>query len=326
MKKFWLGISILLIQLSVNAQKIAEDYYDLAYYEMYNMLIGQDLLSIKRAAFLAEWAYYEGELDYNIDFCNEIDRIVEFVNSFYEINNLNLYKTGKQMALNEYFFRPYSGNQYKPYTYDFDDFLLDDELWESQFVSKVLITHKGQCRSLPWLYKIIANEISADVYLAYAPGHCYIMYRDEDMFIPEDWINLELTSHQMQPTWWIKYNFEINDSALLVGTYMTPLTDMQTVAKQMADLALGYIRKFHRYDEFTFQCASASLDFFPKNPNAWIIRIKSLEQMIKNHLFMTDNLIDDYTADLISLLADSREKLDKTYMTEETKEMKECRR
>lgn len=326
MKKFWLGISILLIQLSVNAQKIAEDYYDLAYYEMYNMLIGQDLLSIKRAAFLAEWAYYEGELDYNIDFCNEIDRIVEFVNSFYEINNLNLYKTGKQMALNEYFFRPYSGNQYKPYTYDFDDFLLDDELWESQFVSKVLITHKGQCRSLPWLYKIIANEISADVYLAYALGHCYIMYRDEDMFIPEDWINLELTSHQMQPTWWIKYNFEINDSALLVGTYMTPLTDMQTVAKQMADLALGYIRKFHRYDEFTFQCASASLDFFPMNPNAWIIRIKSLEQMIKNHLFMTDNLIDDYTADLISLLADSREKLDKTYMTEETKEMKECRR
>lgn len=69
------------------------------------------------------------------------------------------------------------------------------------------------------------------------------MYKDEDNFTPEDWINLELTTHQMQPTWWIKKDFEICDSAILVGTYMTPLTDVQTVACQMADLALGYAKK-----------------------------------------------------------------------------------
>ena len=50
----------------------AEDFYVSAFNEMSNMLYGIDTLSIKRSAFLAEWAYYEGDLDYQTDFCNEI--------------------------------------------------------------------------------------------------------------------------------------------------------------------------------------------------------------------------------------------------------------
>ena len=117
---------------------IAEDYYVSAFNEMSDMLAGRRELSIKRAVYLAEWAYYEGNLDYKADFCDEIDRIVKFVNLLYDVNKLSYYKTGKQMALNEYFFRPYSGNQYKPYTYDFESFSKDQESWECQFVSKVL--------------------------------------------------------------------------------------------------------------------------------------------------------------------------------------------
>ena len=37
------------------------------------------------------------------------------------------------------------------------NFFKENENWENQFVSKVLNTHKGQCHSLPMLYKILAN-------------------------------------------------------------------------------------------------------------------------------------------------------------------------
>ncbi len=157
MKKVWLYILFLYIQLSAQAQsKIAEDYYVSAFNEMSDMLAGRDSLSIKRAVFLAEWAYYEGKLDYYIDFCNEIDRIKTFIRSFYAANKLQAYKTGMQMAITSYMVSPYSGNGYTPYTYDFETFSTDNEPWERQFVSRTLKTHKDQCRSLPWMYKILA--------------------------------------------------------------------------------------------------------------------------------------------------------------------------
>ena len=325
----WLLLYLLLIQLqlSVHAQSMtAEEYYVSAFNEMSDMLAGRDTLSIKRAVYLAEWAYYEGKLDYKTDFCDEIDRIKTFILSFYEVNKLQTYKTGMQMAISSYIVSPYSGNNYTPYTYDFETFLMDKEPWECQFVSRTLKTHKGQCRSLPWMYKILASELNAEASLAHAPRHCYIMYKDEDKITPEEWINLELTTNQMNPSWWIKQDFEICDSAVQVGTYMTPLTDPETVACQMAELAFGYHEKFNRYDEFTYYCASRSLEFYPMNPNAWIIRGKSLERIIHDYLARTGNIVDDYAAYLIQLMDETKHSFDKMYMTEETEEIRERRK
>ena len=84
------------------------------------MLDGKIPLSIKRAVFLAEWAYLDGELDYDA-YCLGIDTAVAFLQRFIASNGLEQYKTRKNMALTEYFFRPYSGNRHKPFTYDFDD-------------------------------------------------------------------------------------------------------------------------------------------------------------------------------------------------------------
>lgn len=128
MKKLLVIIFLFLVPLSLKAQsKTAEDYYVLAFNEMSDMLDGRDSLSIKRAVFLAEWAYYEGKLDYKTDYCNEIDRIKAFIYSIYKVNNLNNYKTGMQMAISSYMARPYSGNNHTPYTYDYDTFSIDHE-------------------------------------------------------------------------------------------------------------------------------------------------------------------------------------------------------
>lgn len=316
MKRIICLITLILLKLSAVSQEMtAEDYYFYAFNSMADMLAGKDTLSIKRAVFMAEWAYLEGELDYEKDFCNEINRITAFLNKFYDANRLSSYKTGKQIAINDYFFKPYSGNGYTPYTYDFEYFSKEESDWEGQFVSKVLKTHKGQCRSLPWMYKILAKEIGADVSIAHAPGHCYIMYRDEDNFTPEEWINLEVTTNQMVPAWWIKQDFEICDSAVLAGTYMTPLTDVQTVASQMAELAFGYVEKFKRYDDFSYWCSTRSLEFYPMNPNAWIIRGKSLDRILQDYLERNGHIYDSHVAYLETLIADTMCGFDKTYMT-----------
>lgn len=250
---------LLFLQVCFSQNRRAEDYYVSAFNEMSDMLAGRDSLSIKRAVFLAEWAYYEGKLDYKTDFCDEIDRIKTFIRSVYAVNKLHTYKTGMQMAISSYMVSPFSGNNYTPYTYDFETYSIDNEPLDLQFVTKTLKTHKGQCRSLPWMYKILANELNADVSLAHAPRHSYIMYKDEDKITPEEWINLELTTN-------------------------------------------------------------------PMNPNAWIIRGKSLERLIQDYLMKNNNIIDDYCAYLIKLMDETKLRLDKTYMTEETEEIIERRK
>ncbi len=87
------------------------------------MLDGKAPLSIKRAVFLAEWAYLDGELDYTA-YSAQIDSTAAALKRFMQANNLHQFRTGANYALFEYFSRPYSMNNHKPFTYDFDDFFV----------------------------------------------------------------------------------------------------------------------------------------------------------------------------------------------------------
>lgn len=70
MKRIICLLTLILISLSAISQEMrAEDYYVSAFNSMADMLADKDTLSIKRAVFLAEWAYLEGKLDYEKDFC-----------------------------------------------------------------------------------------------------------------------------------------------------------------------------------------------------------------------------------------------------------------
>ena len=196
--------------------------YNAAFLEISDMLDGKQPLSIKRAVFLAEWAYLDGELDYE-EFCKTIDNAADFVKRFIRANQMEKYKTAKNMALIEYFFRPYSGNGHKPFTYNFSD-IEGTEDFTQQFFRKVMQTHEGQCRSLPMYYRVLAEAVDADAHIAYAPQHVFIRYRDEDNLFPEDWVNVELTSQQLTPEFWIKENFGISEKAIENKVYLYPLT------------------------------------------------------------------------------------------------------
>lgn len=310
----------------INLNSIAQDAgkirYQKAYQEMEDMLSGKQVLSIKRAVFIAEWAYLDGILDYDKDFCQPIAKNVAFLKRFIEANKLEKYKTAKQIALCDFFFRPWSGNGYTPFTYDYSKEFPEDD-WHYQLVSRTLRNHKGQCRSLPWTFKLLAEELGATAYLAHLPNHCFIMYKDEDDLFPEDWVNVEITSHQYVPTFWNKEHFEVKDSAISVGTYLTPLTDKQTIACQLADLAFSYYKKYHVYDEFTLKCVDVALQYYPMNPNAIIIRGKSLDALLLRHLQVNGHLRDTYTDMNDRESRKTFRMLHDTYWTQETPRLKE---
>ena len=223
-------------------------------------------------------------------------------------NGLERYKTGKNLALTEYFFRPYSGNGHKPFTYDFDDTGGQAD-FTKQFVTKVMQTHSGQCRSLPMYYKVLAETLGAEAYIAYAPAHVFIRYRNEDKMYPEEWVNVELTTHQITPESFYKEHFEVSDKAIENKVYLAPLTDRETVAAQLADLAFGYRNKFKYYDVFTRLCTAKSLEYYPQHPKACIILGKSLDAALVKHLKENGYKEDAYARQIIAQSGALHEKL-----------------
>ncbi|MDR0232100.1 MAG: hypothetical protein LBI82_08275 [Dysgonamonadaceae bacterium] len=282
--------------------------YNAAFLEISDMLDDKQPLSIKRAVFLTEWAYLDGKLDYE-EFCKTIDNAADFIEKFIKANGMEKYKTAKNMALIEYFFRPYSGNDHKPFIYDFSD-VEGIEDYTKQFVSKVMQTHSGQCRSLPMYYRVLAEAVDAEAYIAYAPRHVFIRYRDEDNFYSEEWVNVELTTHQLVPEFAIKEGFEITEKAIENKLYLHPLTAKETVAVQLADLAFGYWAKYKFCDDFTWLCANKSLEYYPQHPKALATKGNYLESAIIKRLAYNGYGIDEQILFLESQLKMVSEQLE----------------
>ena len=168
-----------------------------AFEEFSEMLDGKCPMSLKRAEFLVEWAYLQGNVAYE-DFCQQIDSVTGILNAFIELNNLRRYKTGVNYALFEYFTKPNPLNGYTPMTYDFEDFRGKND-FRKLFVSKLMKEKKGQCMSLCLYYKILCDELEGEGYLAMAPSHIYIKHIGED----GKWVNIDLTNGHFARDEWI---------------------------------------------------------------------------------------------------------------------------
>lgn len=135
-------------------------HFKQAYDEIERILDGKDSMNFKRASFLVEWAYLDGSLDYN-KFCSDIDSVTTSLKSFIRARGLSQYKTAGNFALFEYFTKPNVLNGEKPFKYDFEDFTGAED-FRKTFVTKLMETHTGQCRSLPVYYKILSEELGAE--------------------------------------------------------------------------------------------------------------------------------------------------------------------
>ncbi len=261
--------------------------YQIAIDEITEMLNGQKPLSFKRAVFLTENAYYGGKLNWT-EFCYDIDQAKIKINQMIIAKNLQRFKTAGNWAIFTYMTDSIAENNFHPYTYDLENFMGDKD-YESFMVSSLLKTKKGNCHSLPFLYKILADEVNVEAFIATAPMHVYIKHKDEN----QQWWNLELTSGTFSRTSFIMESFNVSDAGMESGLYMKSLSDKESVALCLNDLLVYYDKKTGiYYDDFVRKAYTTGLKFYP---NSLLQLSKADDQKYKLDKAMEKNGLKDYS-------------------------------
>lgn len=251
------GESTQYVLLNDGSKNICSDsFYNKAYNELYSMLNGATPVNFKRAVFITENAYLNDQLNYN-SYLEEIDSIVVKLKALIALRHLEKFKTAGNWAAFEYMTDTIAENGNKPYSYDFDDFMGEKD-WTKMFVTKLIRTHSGQCHSLPYFYKILAEEMNVQACLAIAPNHVYVKHIDEK----GRWANLELTNGHFSSDEWIISQMGITSEQIQSGIYMKPLSEKESIALCVFDLLEGYKIKYG-YDDFFMQCCNLGLTYFP---------------------------------------------------------------
>jgi hypothetical protein len=243
--------------------------------------------SFKKAVFLTENCYLDKGMQYE-HFERHISQLVSVIKAWQIANPLISYhfSDSSNFETNYSIFKflkdttrlisPTEKTYYLlPYTYDFDDFS-GLQHWTNMFVTKLLSTHKGNCHSLPYLYKILADELGANCWLALAPNHTYISNRCMKI----GWYNTELTSGTFPIDAWIMASGYLPVQAVQNGIYMDTLSNQQSIALCILDLAKGYEHRTKIYnDEFILKCCDLSLQYFPLNVQAMLLKAETLKHV-----------------------------------------------
>ena len=238
-----------------------------AYATLDSMLRGQRPLNLKQAVYTIENAYLDNKLSYSkfnsqikyiADVCRQkiLHDKIDPNNS--EAVNMVIYQvmcdtTDIQNPRTKVFYKSY------PYTYDFNDFWGRED-YTKQFVSKVLKTHSGQCRSLPLLYLIIAEELKTNAYWTFSPSHTFIRFQLNN----GNWQNVELTNGRLSSDAWVLGSGFVKSEALISKIYMDTIDKKQSIAMLLADLADEYEQKVG-FDDFVLKTLNRSLEIYPNN-------------------------------------------------------------
>lgn len=255
-----------------------QKHFDIAINEIAEMLKGEKMLNFKRAVYLVENAYYEGKISWE-EYNNEILSIKPTLNKMIDDRNLRQYKTAGNWAVFTYMSDSIPENEFKPYQYDFESFLSDSDR-ESCMVSRLLKTRKGNCRALPYFYKILADEVGVEAFIAIAPMHCYVKHRDEQ----GNWWNLEMTTGSFSRSSFIMETFNVSETAIKSGLFMKALSDIESVAYCIYDLLSYYEDKTGRYsDDFIKKCYEIGLQYY-SNSQLQISKANDLQFRLSNKM------------------------------------------
>lgn len=267
-------------------QKLYED----AFIEIKLMLEDSIPDDFKRAVYLTENAYFENGIDYT-KYCNIIEYYAALVNSFMRANPISYSESDyNNVAINSAIFQFMTDTIFltkdtvlhNPYKYDFNDFDGSKD-WSSMFVSNLIETQTGNCHSMPFLYKILSDEMGAKAYLSLAPYHMYIKSYCEK----SGWYNTELTSAMFPVDAWISASGYVQLDAIKSGIYMDTLSNKQSIAFCLFDLAKGYEKKFgFKNNTFIFECLDLALQYYPNFVNAMIYKAESLKKRFDAHMLL----------------------------------------
>lgn len=248
-------------------------HYTKAYNDLLDMLAGKRPISVKEAVFTTENAFLQNRMDFS-EFNQKVQDFKQTCEGYMSFKGLNPSDyDSKLQALTEMFsdtIRQVVDGRMRtlhyPPSYDFEDPFGSAE-FTKLFVSKLLATNSGQCHSMPLLYKIMADEMGIEAYLSYSPSHSYIKVRNKKGQL----FNYETTNKHFTTDAWVMGSGFIRAEAVRNRIYMDTLSDAQTVAACLNDLAQGYIHKFG-YDEFVLYCANTTLKNYPNSIHAYVLK------------------------------------------------------
>jgi hypothetical protein len=253
--------------------------------------LNPDSFSITEAIFLVENAYTDNELPYD-RFVNALKQRAELVKQVLKHEKIN---SKSNMTLNYGIQKLFSqtNNYYHaktkqtisvpPVKYDFEDFKGEKD-YKKMFVSKLLMTGKGQCHSMPLLYLAIAEQLGAKAYLSLAPQHSFIQFFDEQ----NNRLTFETTNGNLVSQNWILQSGFINAAALRNKIYVDTLSQRRLYAQCLADLLLGYENRFG-HDDFAEQMRQQILKIDPVNLTAKITDAQVKTQTALNAIHAAGN-------------------------------------
>jgi len=284
--KYYLCLLVPLFITTIQAQQTNSYYFDV-YSRIESMLSGRDSLNFKKAVFLTENAYFENQLNEeafndDIQFYTSICRdIIASGNIVYPEKDIEIAAAQCAAFLFMTDTIPIQIGQnivvHTPFEYNFDDYAGQKD-WSNMFVSKLMATKKGNCHSLPYLYKIIMDEMRYDCYLALAPNHIYIKAQNKRV----GWYNIELTCGDFPTDAWLMASGYIHTDAIRNGIYMKQLADKESISLCLVDLAQGYQAKFGIEDgSFILKCCDTALSYFPNYINALLLKAETLTALHK---------------------------------------------
>lgn len=174
------------------------DYYEDAFTQLKSMLEGKQPESFKQAVFITENAWYKNQLNYRAynkyisslaNVCKAWDKANPLVYDKWDFDSSEVALNGAIYHVMNDTVKDKKGNIItNPYHYDFNNCFARYN-WTNMFVTKLMTTHGGNCHSLPFLYKMLAEELGTKAYLSFLPGHIYINQYSRKT----SWYNTELT-------------------------------------------------------------------------------------------------------------------------------------
>lgn len=266
-----------------------DSLYQDAFAKIRAILIGESPLNFKKAVFLTENAFLDGglsphtfdiEIQFLANLAMEVANQEQLKYKFEDSTNIQ-----KNWGLTRIFMDTFDVNfrgeskQWLPPQYHFDD-PLGQKDWKNTFVSQLLKTGRGNCHSLPFLYKILAEETETNVSLALAPSHMYLKAHSANHKVGG--YNIELTGKAHPIDGWIVTTSYISTDAIRSNLYMDDLNLKESIVLTLLDLAQGYEKKFPNADEeFVLMCIEEALKHFPDCVNAHLLKMEFLVNRYK---------------------------------------------
>lgn len=286
LKKYFLCIMALVLTVPVFSQAA----YIKEQLSLTNMLSGKDSMNLQKAVYAVENAYYNDDLNEHT-FNGQIEWYADFCRGIMQSGDIRYEGQGDKQAAKAqcavFVFMTDSipiqvGDTvvwHPPFEYNFDDYSGQND-WSNMFVSRMMQTGKGNCHSMPLLYKLIMDKLGKKCWLSLAPNHMYIKAWNQRA----GWYNIELTCADFPTDAWLTASGYIHLDAIRNGIYMDTLSVQQSISLCLTDLAQGYMYKYGIGDGyFINQCCDTALKYYPDYINALLLKARIVASQYKQN-------------------------------------------